>query len=641
MAQVSDAFQSVFASFGLDANLSKIASDFASQIVGGLFSDLQEKQDGFFGIGQTIAQGIGDGIAYLFPDSSGSSTEYERPSDGGSGGGKGLAGLFDSVQNSQDSGMAASDKGQSTDQAHEQGIQGPGAQDGSFNGASGGGSQVSAGSSTGHSLGGSASTGTASSTGGSGGTSYGGYAQAGATFTDAAMNAKKRDKANQDNRGTGAAAGSGIGAIIGGIFGGGQGSAMGASIGKGIGDYLGRFFGWGAANKETQARHSAANYLEDNFKKFGGFTVYDQQNKNPTTLTGIREGATTRFNDPHWADEFNKQSKGVKSTFSGLAEAIRQVLGITEDVGAQLAATLGENLKFNVDNARHLVQRLGLSFDDIKKKLVDVGLKGEKTWLEINTEIANVSEAFKPGLAAVGDFTTAFDHLMTSGARGFEAVQSIRDIGIEAAEGQIKTFAELRAQLLKTYDPATVDAFFQALAQRGVGSIQELIDLSDEKAGSIVGDMQALGAKFTDTGNHIGDSLSQNTSSTDENTAALRDNTRAQGGKVSEPDTSDDTGGEEQAFAKGGVVHGPTRGLMGENGPEAILPLTRRNGRLGVAMFGGIQGNGGGGGYVIHVDARNAAPGVEKSVRSALLTSERRVMDAVGRSASRRSRRTT
>lgn len=48
-------------------------------------------------------------------------------------------------------------------------------------------------------------------------------------------------------------------------------------------------------------------------------------------------------------------------------------------------------------------------------------------------------------------------------------------------------------------------------------------------------------------------------------------------------------------FAKGGVVGGPTtfplgggRGLMGEAGPEAIMPLTRgADGRLGVQASGG------------------------------------------------------
>lgn len=56
-------------------------------------------------------------------------------------------------------------------------------------------------------------------------------------------------------------------------------------------------------------------------------------------------------------------------------------------------------------------------------------------------------------------------------------------------------------------------------------------------------------------------------------------------------------GGRVQAFATGGVVNGPTTfpmrggtGLMGEAGPEAILPLTRINGSLGVKAAGGSGG---------------------------------------------------
>lgn len=55
--------------------------------------------------------------------------------------------------------------------------------------------------------------------------------------------------------------------------------------------------------------------------------------------------------------------------------------------------------------------------------------------------------------------------------------------------------------------------------------------------------------------------------------------------------------GRVMPFAKGGVVTGPTNfpmrgglGLMGEAGPEAIMPLTRgADGRLGVQAQGGTQ----------------------------------------------------
>ncbi len=61
-------------------------------------------------------------------------------------------------------------------------------------------------------------------------------------------------------------------------------------------------------------------------------------------------------------------------------------------------------------------------------------------------------------------------------------------------------------------------------------------------------------------------------------------------------------GGRVTALANGGVVHGPTMfpmangaGLMGEAGPEAVMPLRRLgNGRLGVETSGGSKGGGGG-----------------------------------------------
>jgi hypothetical protein len=78
------------------------------------------------------------------------------------------------------------------------------------------------------------------------------------------------------------------------------------------------------------------------------------------------------------------------------------------------------------------------------------------------------------------------------------------------------------------------------------------------------------------------------------------------------------SGGRVAAFANGGIVTGPTvfpmangAGLMGEAGPEAIMPLTRIGGKLGVRAAGG-------GGTVIHVDARYASEGTAEMIVRAL-----------------------
>jgi len=78
-------------------------------------------------------------------------------------------------------------------------------------------------------------------------------------------------------------------------------------------------------------------------------------------------------------------------------------------------------------------------------------------------------------------------------------------------------------------------------------------------------------------------------------------------------------GSQVQAYANGGVVGGPTTfamsggktGLMGEAGPEAIMPLKRgANGKLGVQMEGG-----GGSGTTI-VQNINVSTGVQQTVRA-------------------------
>ncbi len=91
------------------------------------------------------------------------------------------------------------------------------------------------------------------------------------------------------------------------------------------------------------------------------------------------------------------------------------------------------------------------------------------------------------------------------------------------------------------------------------------------------------------------------------------------------------SGGQQiTAYAKGGIVGTPTifpmangMGLMGEEGPEAVMPLARTsNGKLGVHIAGGNTG--GGPVYTVNVDARGSSDpaatsrAVERAVDEAL-----------------------
>ena len=90
------------------------------------------------------------------------------------------------------------------------------------------------------------------------------------------------------------------------------------------------------------------------------------------------------------------------------------------------------------------------------------------------------------------------------------------------------------------------------------------------------------------------------------------------------------SGGRVVPFADGGVVGGPTlfgmsggrTGLMGEAGPEAIMPLTRIGGKLGVRAAGG-------GSTMVNqsftIDARGAQEGVADQIKRAMQQIQREV----------------
>jgi hypothetical protein len=101
-------------------------------------------------------------------------------------------------------------------------------------------------------------------------------------------------------------------------------------------------------------------------------------------------------------------------------------------------------------------------------------------------------------------------------------------------------------------------------------------------------------------------------------------------------------GGRVTPFANGGVVNGPTMfpmsggqtGLMGEAGPEAIMPLKRdKNGRLGVSVDGGsgavnvvnnINVTGGSDPAAIRMEVAKLMPQITNATKTAVIDARRR-----------------
>jgi hypothetical protein len=476
--------------------------------------------------------------------------------------------------------------------------------------------------------------------------SVGGYAQAGGMVIGDVLNAESTDRNNKDNSGTGRAVGAGVGAVAGAVVGSlipvvgtAIGAVIGAYLGGVIGEFAGGFLKWGPQNPETQARHAFANFIEEGFQKLGQVSFFDAagvlKNQRGSAINFL-EGSTDRFNAPNWTDGMSEWGDTAKTTFLGLGEAMEEVLNISEDVGAQMGFILGENLLGNIDNARLWVQQLGLSFQEMEDGLVAAGRAGEMRWHEVEVSIQGAAEAFKPGLEAVGAVKGAVDELVESGGRGVAALKSVKDIAQETLEAGGHTLEDMRNIMSSQgVDQALADSIMQSIAQRGISTLEGLLAANDRTVGGIVADIESLNkgvaeqwAQMTKDLENIGEKIAdlptekdikvRVKTEIDANTAdlfAAQENNFGAGGAASSSSV--------EAFASGGVVGRATLfnnsgslGLMGEAGPEAIMPLRWKNGRLGVDASG-LSGRGAGG-VVIHVDARGADHGVENRILEAM-----------------------
>lgn len=393
-------------------------------------------------------------------------------------------------------------------------------------------------------------------------------------------------------------------------------------------------------NGEDAAIHAVAGSLETLVKKFNSISTLDSSGRFTAKGTNgfdIQEGKVKG----NWASEMDSWGAKAKSVFLGLGEGLKAINGITEDVAGQIGFLLGDVLGGSIDSARLNVKKLGLDFESIETALVDVGKSGKQSWKQVEDAIQGASEAFKPGLVALADTKGALNEIVSSAGRGEEALKGVRDAGVEGMEAKLKTLEQLKQRMIaEGGDPEYVNALISSALAAGLKTVEELAKVPDRVGGQIVAGMEARSPKLAAEWGKMGAEIEKFGASVDTYSAKLDglnnkkidvkfnvsseldDNTKSlleSGGidrtEIAPPDI--------QAFAKGDVVSGRSMfrhagglGMMGEAGPEAILPLKRVNGILGVTTSGG-SGKGAGG-ITLIVNAQGAEVGVEERIMAAL-----------------------
>lgn len=380
------------------------------------------------------------------------------------------------------------------------------------------------------------------------------------------------------------------------------------------------------SNPDSQSRLGITGWIEDQLKGKNAM-FYNPEGKLEKFNGDIKTGGTEKFNTPGWGDSFMAGESG--KTFAAVGEGLTKLLGVTEDVGAQIGMILSENLNGNLDNARMLMAELGISQEQLTEQFVMMGEAGEMSWHAVEVAIQNIAPAFGEGLIKAGDMVGAFQQLINSGGDGKDAIIAIKNAAIEAGEAGVASFDEWKQALLAAGEnPEMVDAFFQALSSRGLDSLDKIKEASTRTIGGVVADMQTISPvlaeqwikaqeeaqKYLETLATIPDESEKHvTINVDAN---ISEDAKLALGASGSSEAAGST--EVPALARGGIVTRPTLGLIGERGAEAILPLSRLP-----SMLNGMAANGGkSGGNTYFLDLRGAAPGVETEVRRVLKEAE-------------------
>ncbi|WP_372570361.1 phage tail tape measure protein [Ruegeria jejuensis] len=275
------------------------------------------------------------------------------------------------------------------------------------------------------------------------------------------------------------------------------------------------------------------------------------------TLTGVASAAATAF-----------------AAVSRTVELGRRVVENTES-GVPLFDQLGPGeslLPPRSDKAPARKRRTGGG-----RSRVDPGLAQAKALIQSTRTEA---EKYADELERIEDLHRRFPQLVTS---------EIRDKAVAALNESMDTVKDAAKSMETSFESAFANFVTGAGSARDVAAqlLNDLARLAAQSAFSSIGFGNLFGGIF---GNANGNAF--------------------QGGRVT-------------PFATGGIVNSPTlfpmrggTGLMGEAGPEAILPLTRINGKLGVRA----EGTGGGTSHVMvelgpGLEARILQQAANQSVR--------------------------
>lgn len=280
-------------------------------------------------------------------------------------------------------------------------------------------------------------------------------------------------------------------------------------------------------------------------------------------------------------DKLNVKFKRLQREGAALRTQLRKASQTTEDFGKRAEKSLDgldlgdSNLSANLSILNFKIRENIISFREYDQALANIQLQElNKKFEEGKIDI----DAYNKSLIGLSQNLMNINPISLGAVSGLRKVaDSASNVASQIEQGFVKAFKSLEDAIFEFTKKGVFD--FQKFSQAIIDEITRIVIRAQIIAPIAQGIGQLLfggggaGAIPSGGGGGIGQSVSA---------GAFANGGVFNGGKVT-------------AFANGGIVGGPTVfpfangvGLMGEAGPEAIMPLTRRNGKLGVEGSGTV-----------------------------------------------------
>lgn len=259
------------------------------------------------------------------------------------------------------------------------------------------------------------------------------------------------------------------------------GEVLGEKAAEAIFDGLASFFG--DRNAQGKVRDSLDAFFGELLKDNPALVIFEDRLKQIFDLDFLR--GSNAFTDGTFDDTLQGLSTSAIATFDGIALAFSQFVEGATEQSSQLSAILANNLGGSLNNLQLFVESTGISFEQLREKIIEAFLDGKLTADQALNSLSSVQQIAEKGIpGALGAVDQAFNNLRAAGEKGGRAlVDALQDIGIEARELGVKDFATLSKIIQERTGASAEDVqkLFDSLAAAGITSIEQLEKATTEQ----------------------------------------------------------------------------------------------------------------------------------------------------------------